>query len=63
MPELVCERCGHQSVWGLLSSRAWLEARDENGNHCHICPTCAAELTEAERRAFVESGAVDRRSA
>lgn len=59
MPTLICRRCQRRVVWGLLSSQAWLEHRDGNGIRVHVCPGCAGEMDEDQRRTFTETGSLD----
>jgi hypothetical protein len=56
---LVCVRCGHRGAWGVLSSQAWLEHRDGRDHAQHLCPTCAAALSEDARRRFLDTGDYD----
>lgn len=59
MPALVCVGCGHRGAWGVLSSQAWLEHRDGSDRTRYLCPTCAAPLSDEERRRFVTSGSYE----
>lgn len=58
MSMIGCERCGRRESPGLLSAMAWLHHTDAAGNEAHVCPGCAAELSEEERGTFQRSGIV-----
>jgi hypothetical protein len=56
MSMIGCERCGRIDTPGLLSAMAWLHHTEVAGVEKHVCPGCAAKLSEDERGAFQVSG-------
>lgn len=60
MSMIGCERCGRIDTPGLLSAMAWLHHTGPTGVEKHVCPGCAAQLSEDERGGFQLSGRLDR---
>ncbi len=60
MSMVTCARCRRREALGLLSGMAWLRHDDGEQATRWVCPVCSGELSDEQRRAFVDHGDVPR---